>query len=225
MFRLLATFFALVAVATAAEKSSLVGKVQPEIRLTDGTVFKKAKIVEYSIDKSTATIAEPTRIRVVAIDTLPPTLREQLLSEAGVKPATPPKPPAHSRAHTNRPPTQTGGISYSTETPVPETNLPPPPGDPLLKQAVTAAPLQLRTHLTRTYGQVGSLSFKILETGEVPGWPKIRVIGETSFTEWSPGQRASSLHQEKFEIEYVVTNGVLKPTTVTVGGISRPIAP
>jgi len=225
MFRLLATFFSIVALATAAEKTSLLGKVQPEIRLTDGTVFKKAKIVDYSIDKSTATIAEPTRIRVVAIDTLPPTLRDQLLTEAGVKPTTPPKSPAHHRTPPTRPPARSSGINYPTETPVATTNPAPPSGDPLLKQAATAAPVQLKAHLTRTYGQVGSLSTKILETGEIPGWPKIRVIGETSFTEWSPGQRASSLHQEKFEIEYVVTDGVLKPSTVTVGGISRPIAP
>ena len=228
MFRLLATYFALVALvalATAAEKNSVLGKVQPEIRLTDGTVFKKAKIVDYSIDKSTATIAEPTRIRVVAIDKLPPALRDQLLTEAGVKPATPPKTPAHSRAHPTRPPTHSGGISYPTIPPAATTNHAPQSGDSLLKQAATAAPVQLKAHLTRTYGQVGSLSTKIMETGEIPGWPKIRVTGETSFTEWSPGQRASSLHQEKFEIEYVVTDGVLKPTTVTVGGISRPIAP
>ena len=225
MFRLLAIFLALVALATAAEKSSVLGKVQPEIRLTDGTVFKKAKIVDYSLEKSTATIAEPTRIRVVALDTLPPTLRDQLLTEAGVKPAVPPKKPAPYRARPIRPPPHSGGITYPTAPPVATTNPAPQSGDALLKQAATAAPIQLKAHLTRTYGQVSSLTTKILETSEVPGWPMIRVTGETAFSEWSPGQRASSLHQEKFEIEYVVTDGVLKPTTVTVGGISRLIAP
>jgi hypothetical protein len=225
LFSLALAFLALVTLATAAEKTSVIGKVQPEIRLTDGTVFKKAKIVDYSLDKSTATIAEPTRIRVVALDKLPPALRDQLLTEVGVKPAVPPKNPAPYRVRPTRPPPHSGGINYPTEIPVATTKPAPQSGDSLLKQATTAAPVQLKAHLTRTYGQVGSLSTKILETGEVPGWPKIRVTGETSFTEWSPGQRASSLHQEKFEIEYVVTDGVLKPTTVTVGGISRPIAP
>jgi hypothetical protein len=216
---------ALVASAPAAEKSSVLGKVQAEIRLTDGTVFKKAKIVDYSLDKATATIAEPTRIRVVALDQLPPALRDQLLAEAGVKPATAPKHPAHPRAHPARPPLQAGGIAYPAEPPVAATHRPPPAGDSLLNQAATAAPVQLKAHLTRTYGQVGSLTTKILDTGEVPGWPKIRVSGETSFTERTPGQRASSLHREKFEIEYVIADGLLKPTTVTVGGITRPITP
>lgn len=213
----------LVASAPAAETPSVVGKVQPEIRLTDGTVFKKAKIVDYSLDKATATIAEPTRIRVVPLDKLPPALRDQLLAEAGVKPATAPKHPGQNRAHPTRPLPQGGGISYPAEPPVAATNHPPPSGGSLLKQAATAAPVQLKAHLTRTYGQVGSLSTKVLETGEVPGWPKIRVSGETSFTERAPGVRASSLHREKFEIEYVIADGVLKPTTVTVGGISRPV--
>lgn len=215
----------LVGFAPAAEKTSLLGKVQPEIRLTDGTVFKKAKIVDYSLDKATATIAEPTRIRVVALDQLPPALRDQLLAEAGVKPATPPQGPAHHRASPARPPARSGGISYPAAPPVAATHRPPPAGDSLLNQAATAAPVQLKAHLTRTYGQVGSLSTKILDTGEVPGWPKIRVSGETSFTERAPGQRASSLHQEKFEIDYVIADGLLTPSTVTVGGMTRPITP
>jgi len=219
------TSLALVAPAPAAEKSSVLGKVQPEIRLIDGTVFKKAKIVDYSLDKATATIAEPTRIRVVALDQLPPALRDQLLAEAGVKPATPPKHPAHHRTPPARPPARSGGISYPAAPPVAATHRPLPAGDSLLNQAATAAPVQLKAHLTRTYGQVGSLSTKILDTGEVPGWPKIRVSGETSFTERAPGQRASSLHREKFEIDYVIADGLLTPSTVTVGGITRPITP
>ena len=215
----------LVAFAPAAEKTSLLGKVQPEIRLTDGTVFKKAKIVGYSLDKATATIAEPTRIRVVPLDKLPPALRDQLLAEAGVKPATTPKHPGQNRAHPTRPLPQGGGISYPAEPPVAATNRPPPPGDSLLKQAAVAAPLQLKTHLTRTYGQVGSLSTKVSETSEVTGWSRIRVQGETSFTERGAGQRASSIRHEKFEIEYDIASGVLKPETVTLGGISHPIAP
>ena len=215
----------LVGFAPAAEKTSLLGKVQPEIRLTDGTVFKKAKIVDYSLDKATATIAEPTRLRVVALDQLPPALRDQLLAEAGVKPPVSPKKFPQNHPRPPRTPTQTGGRPSPSDPPIATTNQPAQPVDQLLKQAAVAAPLQLKTHLTRTYGQVGSLSTKVSETSEVTGWSRIRVRGETSFTERGAGQRASSIRHEKFEIEYDIASGVLKPETVTLGGISHPIAP
>ena len=209
--------------STAAEKSSLLGKVQPEIRLTDGTVFKKAKIVDFSLDKSTATIAEPTRIRVVPIEKLPPALRDQLLAEAGVKPATPPKTPARHSPRPYQPPPQTGAVASTAPAPVAAPPSSSPSRDHLLQQAALNAPAQLKAHLTHAYGQVGSLATQVVETADVPGWPRIRVSGETSFTERSPGQRVSSLRQEKFEIEYSVTPaGALKPETITVGGISRP---
>lgn len=227
MSRLLALLLAAAALATVAfaapaEKTSILGKVQPEIRLTDGTVFKKAKIVEFSIEKSTATIAEPTRIRTVPLDTLPSKLRDQILAEAGVKTADPRQRPTRPNVRPLRPPVPAGSAAAEAPTassPVPQ------PRDQLLKQAATTAPAQLKAHLTRTYGVISNLSTQILETSEVQGWPKIRVSGETSFAEWSPGQRASSLHKEKFEVEYVVADGVLRPETVTVGGISRPVAP
>lgn len=222
MPRLLVLFLASAVFASAADTGSIVGKVQPEIRLTDGTVFKKAKIVDYSIDKATATIAEPTRIRVVPLDTLPPKLRDQLFTEAGVKPPASGTrhAPAHPRPST---PTQSPINTAGPITPVATTT--PVPRDQLLKQAATTTPDQLKAYLTRTYGRVGSLSTKVLDTGEVPGWPRIRVSGETSFTEWAPGQRASSLRQEKFEIEYTVLDGGgLRPETVTVGGIVHPFA-
>lgn len=222
--RLLTTVaLATAALAPAAEKTSILGKVQPEIRLTDGTVFKKAKIVEYSIEKSTATIAEPTRIRTVPLDTLPPKLRDQILAEAGVKTAAPRQHPTRPNVRPLRPPLP---ANSSAAAEAPTASSPAPlPRDQLLKQAATTAPAQLKAHLTRTYGVISNLSTQILETSEVQGWPKIRVSGETSFAEWSPGQRASSLHKEKFEVEYVVADGVLRPETVTVGGISRPVAP
>jgi hypothetical protein len=221
MFRLLATFLVVIALATAAEKTSVIGKVQPEIRLTDGTVFTKAKIVEYSVEKSTATIAEPTRVRVVPLNTLPPKLRDQILSEAGVKPPEPRPHPTRPIARPLRPPLAAG--PSNSEPPTATTA--PQPLEQLLEQAVATAPAQLKAHPIRTYGVVSNVSTKFLDAGEVPGWPQIRVSGETSFAEWSPGQRASSLHREKFDVVYTMTDGVLKPETVTVGGISRPVTP
>ncbi len=208
--------------AASAEKKSYLGQVQPEIRLTDGTLFKQARIVDYSIEKSTATIAEPTRIRVVALDTLPPALRDQLLAEAGVKPATPPKNSTRPYTRPSQPPLQTRAVS-SPAAPVATTTSAPGTREQLLQQAALNAPVQLKAHLIHAYGQLGSLATQVIETTEVPGWPRIRVSGETSFTVRSPGQRLSSLRQEKFEIEYSFTAvGALKPETITVGGISRP---
>ena len=102
LFLLLATTTLLLA-ATTPEKTAVLGKVQPEIRLTDGTVFKKAKIVDFSVEKSTATIADPTRIRVVPLDTLPPKLRHQLLTEAGIKSDDTSTPPKRSTTRPTRP--------------------------------------------------------------------------------------------------------------------------
>ena len=222
LFSLALACLGLVASASAADVPSLLGKVQPEIRLTDGTLFTQAKIVDYSISKSTATIAEPTRIRTVPLNLLPAALRDQLLAEAGAKAADPRNRPNRTAVRPIRTPTQAGTMNSGTEPPV-ATTAAGLPVEQLLKLAATSAPSQLKVHLTRTYGQVGGLSTKILETGEVPGWPRIRVTGEASFTERSPGQSASSQHKEKFEIEYVIAEGVLKPETVTVGGISRPV--
>lgn len=222
MLRLLLALFVSTILASAAERSSVLGKVQAEIRLTDGTVFKQARIVDYSIDKSTATIAEPTRIRTVALDTLPPKLRDQILIEAGVKSADPRTAPKGTRP---RPiaPTQSPVNPTSADIPVASTTAPVSHAQ-LMKLATTNAPDQLKAHLLRTYGNVGSLSTKVSETTEVPGWPKIRVAGETSFSELTPGNRSSSLHREKFEIEYVIADGGgLKASTVTVGGIARPV--
>ena len=220
MFRLLTLLLATVVLATAAEKKSTLGQVQPEIRLLDGTVFTKAKIVAYSLDQSTATIAEPTRVRTVPIDQLPNPLRDQLLAEAGVvkpKPAAPRPRPAHPLPA----PTQTPAVA----TPPIATSSTPQSREQLLQLATSHAPDQLKALLSRNYGQVGSFSAKVLETSEVPGWPRIRVTGEATFTERTPSRPASSLRKEKFEVEYDTTSGVLQPTTVTVGGIATPVAP
>jgi len=222
MLRLLLALLTSAVLLPAAEKSSVLGKVQAEIRLSDGTVFKQAKVVEYSIEKSTATIAEIARVRVVPFDLLPPKLRDQILVEAGVKSANPRTVRKDTRPRPSTP-TQSPVSTISPDVLV-ATTATPLPREQLAKLAATNAPLQLKAHLVRTYGNVGSLSTKVFETAEVTGWPKIRVTGETSFTEWVPGTRSSSLHREKFEIEYLIADGGgLKAETVTVGGIARPV--
>lgn len=220
--------------APAAEKKPLLGQVQPEIRLTDGTVFKKAKIVEFSVEKSTATIAEPTRIRVVPLENLPPKLRTQLLAEAGIK--TPDTPPARPRGHA-RPTRPPGNVTPPSNPPPDKTILPDPPAtlptvspipptplDQLLKQAAAAAPDELKFHLARTYDRVGSLTCKIRETIQVPGWQKIRVSGEASFTQWDARQSDHVARTDKFEVEFaIVDSRKLRPDTVSFAGLSRPV--
>eukprot|EP01035_Chromulina_nebulosa_P055335 gene55335-75829_t len=142
--------------APSPEKKTLLGQVQPEIRLTDGTVFKQAKIVDYSLDQSTATIAEAKRVRTVPLDSLPPKLREQLLAEAGVsKPKS-----ADPRQRPSRPlPTRPlpAPTSSATAAPPPLASSPTPlPREQLQQLATSHAPDQLKAQLTRIYGQVGS---------------------------------------------------------------------
>jgi hypothetical protein len=229
--RLLATVaLATAALATAAEKNSILGKVQPEIRLTDGTVFKKAKIVEFSIEKSTATIAEPTRIRTVPLDTLPPKLRDQILAEAGVKPAAtarprPHRPSGHAAIPTPPPPDKV----ILPEPPIATASTPAPPAtalDQLLKQANATAPDELKLYLAKTYDRIGSLTCKIRESLQVPGWQKIRVSGDASFTQWDARQGDQVWRTDKFEVEFAIVDGrSLKPSSVSFGGLSRAIAP
>jgi hypothetical protein len=231
LFLLLATTTLLLA-ATAPEKTAVLGKVQPEIRLTDGTIFKKAKIVDFSMEKSTATIADPTRIRVVPLDTLPPKLRHQLLSEAGIKSddtSTPPK-----RA-TTRPTRPHHAVAPAPPPPPDKTILPDPPAassaltppaplDRLLQQAATAAPDELKFYLARAFDRVGSLTCKIRETIQVPGWQKIRVSGEAAFTQWDARQNDHVWRTDKFEVEFAILEGrTLRPDTVSFGGLSRPV--
>ena len=226
MRRLLLAFALCSTLAMAADKPStpppsILGQMQPEIRLTDGTVFKKAKIIEYSLDKATATIAEPTRIRVVALDTLPAALRERILTEAGVPPTDPRRRPIRT---TRTVPSQAGTLP----TPVPETpvatTVTPPSHEQLLKQASTTAPTELKAYLIRKYGRVSSVSTRVVETTDVAGWPRIRVTGQISFMESAPGTRVSTPHQEKFEVEFAVTDtGTIQPDTVTFGGLSEAV--
>lgn len=224
---LLATSLSL---ATAAEKTSVVGKVQPEIRLADGTVFKKAKIVDYSVEKSTATIAEPTRIRTVPLDQLPASLRNQLLAEAGVKPVSP---SPHPEQRPRRP---RGAITPPSPPPPDKTILPEAPAtsaspaapatplDQLIQQASAAAPDEVKFHLAKTYDRVGSLTCKIREAAQVPGWQKIRVSGEAAFTQWDARQADHVWRTDKFEVEFTIVEGrQLKPTQVSFGGITRAV--
>lgn len=215
------------AVGLAAEKNSIVGQVQPEIRLTDGTVLTKAKIIGYSVEKdhATATLAESTHVRVVALDALPPKLRDQILTEAGVKPETPEKKSRRARPVQVPPSPPPPDKTILPDAPVSTANSPTAPAtalDSLLKQAGTAAPDELKFYLTKTFDRVGSLTCKVREVAQVPGWQKIRVSGEAAFTQWDARQADHVWRTDKFEVEFAIVDGrTLKPESVSFAGIAR----
>lgn len=214
-----------------AVKPSIIGKVQPEIRLTDGTVFKKAKIVSFSVDGTsasrTATISEPTRTRVVALDSLPKGLRDQILTEAGIKPDEPRQRQRRARPAPTTPSAPPPDQTILPEAPVTTPNSPGVPAtelDPLLKQAGAAAPAELKFYLTKTFDRVGSLTCKVREVAQMPGWQKIRVTGEASFTQWDARQADQVWRTDKFEVDFAIIEGrSLKAETVSFAGISRAV--
>lgn len=237
-FALSLAFFAGLTAASAAwaaegttTKPSIIGKVQPEIRLTDGTVFKKAKIISYSADgtttPATATISDSTRIRVVPLDTLPKSLREQILTEAGVKPDEPRQRQRRARPVPTTPSAPPPDKTILPEAPVTTPNSPGVPAtelDPLLKQAGAAAPAELKFYLAKSFDRVGSLTCKVREVTQVPGWQKIRVTGEASFTQWDAKQADHVWRTDKFEVNFAIVEGrSLKAETVSFAGISRPV--
>lgn len=216
-------------VARAEEKPSVVGQVQPQIRLTDGTVLTKAKILSYSIEKdhATATIAESTRVRIVPLDSLPPKLRDQILTEAGVKPEATEKKTRRPRAAQTPPSLPPPDKTILPDAPVSTANSPAAPAsalEPLLKQASAAAPDELKFYLTKAFDRVGSLTCKVREVAQVPGWQKIRVSGEAAFTQWDAKQADHVWRTEKFEVEYTIVDGrTLKAESVSFAGIARPV--
>ncbi len=217
--------------ARAAEEGSIIGQVQPEIRLTDGTVLTKAKIVSYSVEKEkkTATIAEPTRIRTVELEKLPVGLRDKILTEAGMKSETPITKPKGRRTRVaptppSPPPADKTILpEVAVSTPV-APGMPATVSDALLKQAGTAAADELKFYLTKAFDRAGGLTCKVREIVQVPGWQKIRVSGEASFTQWDAKQADHVWRTDKFEVEYSIVDGNrLKAETVAFAGISRPV--
>jgi hypothetical protein len=226
----LALLLILLAAATgthAAEKGSVVGKVQPEIRLTDGTVFTKAKVLSYSVENATVMIGEATRNRTVPLDKLPTALREQILAEAGVTPETPRAKVRRVRPTTATPTPPPADKTILPEAPVTTATTPGAPAtamDALLKQASAAAPDEMKFHLMKAFERVGSLTCKVREATQVTGWQRIRVSGEAAFTQWDARQGDHVWRTDKFEVEFSVVEGrSLKAESVSFGGIARAV--
>lgn len=217
-FVVLSILLASVAVAeppAPASRERVVGTVQPEIRLASGDVFKNGKVLDVSLEKGTATIADATRIRVVPLQQLPAALREQVVAEASrgdvrrynvyrqeVRP--PPPPDRVATPRTAAPPVRPTTI------------------DKLIAQATEETPDELKLYLLKMNERVSSVTTKIRKVEQVPGWQKIRASGDAAFAVWDNSRRDYLWRTEKFEVEFAIINGTtLRLDTVTFGGISR----
>jgi hypothetical protein len=198
-----------------ALRERVLGAVQPEIRLNNGTVFKNTKVLGVSVERGTATLSDSQRIRTVPLTELPSPLREHVLEEAARSADRP-------RYNTYR--------EEVRATPPPDKVITPPAREPitptitdrLITQATAETPDELKLHLMRTNQQVSSLTTKIRKVEQVPGWQKIRATGDAAFAVWDNSRRDYVWRTEKFEVEFAIVNGTsLKLERVTFGGISR----
>ncbi len=215
-FRVLVLLWAAVAMVSA--KDAVIGSMQPEIRLADGTVFTQGKILGYSRATGTATLADAKRIRTVALKDLPAPLREKLLTESDRR---------DDQRRIYRPDTS------RPAPPADQVILPPAPVaskgtatvlDQLLQQAPTEAPDELKFYLLKAFDRVASVTCKVRKVEQVPGWQKIRVSGEAAYSSWDGSRRDYIWRTDDFEVVFEIVNGTaLKPDTVSFGGISRAV--
>jgi hypothetical protein len=204
-----------------ASSERVIGVVQPEIRLSDGRVFKNARVLDVTPLKESATISDGTRVRVVPLNSLPAALRDQLLAEKSrtdgprynVYRDVRPPPPPPDQVITPAPPV----TPVATPTII----------DQLIAQAVTEAPDELKLYLVKSGERVSSLTTKIRKTEQVPGWQKIRVSGDASFSTWDNLRRDYVWRTDKFEVEFAIVSvgTALKLDTVSFAGISRQADP
>ena len=199
-------------------QAGIIGSVQPEIRLADGTVFTQVKVLDYSTAKGTATLADAKRIRTVPLKDLPAPLRAQLLA-------------GHDRSGERH-------RIYRPETsrpapPPDQAILPPPPVtavgtttmlDQLLQQAITETPDELKFYLIKGFDRVASVTCKVRKAEQVPGWQKIRVSGEAAYSSWDGSRRDYVWRADDFEVVFEIIDGKsLQADTVSFGGISRAV--
>jgi hypothetical protein len=212
----LALLTSLAAEPAAPAPERIIGTIQPEIRLANGTVFKNAKILHLSLEKGTATLSDSTRIRTVPLPQLPTELREQAVAEV-----TRGNVPRYNiyRQEVRPPPPPDKVIPPAPPTAPPVTRT---VTDQLIAQATAETPDELKLHLLQAFERVSSVMTKIRKVEQVPGWQKIRATGVASFSIWDNSRRDYVWRTEKFEVEFAIVNGTeLKLDTVTFAGISR----
>ena len=225
MTRFLLAFAFSVAAAFAATETRapaspaaprIIGAVQPEIRLTNGTVLKNTKVLDVSTAKGSATLSDGKQIRTVPLTSLPAPLREQIVAEATRDDA--PRYNIYRQEVRPAPPVE------KVITPAPPIT---PPGtatvtDRLIEQATAETPEELKFFLRKTNPQISSVTTKVRKAEQVPGWQKIRISGDASVATWDNFRRDYVWRTEKFEVEFAILSGVsLKLDNVSFAGISR----
>jgi hypothetical protein len=207
---------ALPVAAMAGQNDLVVGQLQNEIQLADGAIFKQAKIVDCSIARGTAVVSDAHRIRTVPLQDLPAPLRERLVAEA-TRPA--PRRSYRSDARPAPPPDKVIVTAAPTPSGIPATTV-----DDLVQRATATAPDELKFYLTKAYDRLASLTTKVHTAEQIPGWQKIRVSGDASFSQWDQFRRDYVWRTEKFEVAFDIVDGrALKLATVAFGGFSRAV--
>lgn len=222
-FLLALAFSASVALAATTDKppappapARIIGAVQPEIRLSNGTVYKNTKILEVSTAKGSATLSDGTRIRTVPLSTLPEPLRERVVAEVTRDDA--PRYNIYRQEVRPAPPVEQPTSPAPPLTPPVTTTV----TDKLIAQATAEAPEELKFHLRKSQPQLSSVTTRIRKVEQVPGWQKIRVSGDASVATWDNYRRDYVWRTEKFEVEFAIVAGIsLKVDNVSFAGISR----
>lgn len=199
-----------------------IGGTHAEIRLSDGTVFKNARVLDASRERRSVTISDGRQVRTFAQELLPAALREQVAAELaqGYTPRynvyreARPAPPADKVI----PPPAPAENPHSPAHPATMT-------DRLVERATAEAADELKLYLLKSHDRsLASLTTKVRQAAPVPGWPKIRVSGEASYSVWDNFRRDYVWRTEKFEVDFAIVAGTsLKPDRVSFGGISRPV--
>lgn len=200
----------------APRPERVLGTVQPEIRLGDGRRFRNTKVLDAQLDKGSATLSDGNRIRTVPLASLPAPLREQVVAEVSRED----RPRYNVYRREVRPPPPADQVI----TPAPPVNAPVTPTitDHLIAQATAEAPAELKLHLLKQEQRVSSVTTKIRKAEQVPGWQKIRISGDASYSVWDNYRRDYVWRTEKFEVEFAIVSGVsLKLDNVSFAGISR----
>lgn len=208
--------------SVSAAPERVIGAVQPEIRLSDGTVFRNARVLRASAEKSSATISDGTTLRVVSLSALPEGLRTQVVDELGRTRA--PR-YGYNVSHETRPAPPPDKVILppaSVDTPyapaAPATAI-----DQLIAQASTRAADELKLYLLKSHERsVSSLTTTVRKAEQVPGWQKIRVSGDAAYSTWDNFRRDYVWRTEKFEVEFAIVDGkAIQADRVSFAGVSR----
>jgi hypothetical protein len=203
-----------------AAPERVIGAVQTEIQLSDGTVFKNARVLDASRERNSVTISDGRQLRTLSLNALPAPLRDRVLGELARGQG-----PRHNIYREVRPTPPVDKVVLPT-TPAPNPYapaMPPSLTDQLIAKATAEAADELKLYLIKNHERgLASLTTKVRQAEQVPGWQKIRVSGEAAYSTWDNFRRDYVWRTENFEVDYEIVGGAsLKADRVTFAGVSR----